>query len=99
MDPSSHIHGVGSTLQATTRGQQLTPFLHGRGHFSPRVSRTALAGGYNAESLLARAELSRARGDGVGLTEAQDQVRFFVKELTTPRTMHLSEFYARSSVI
>lgn len=61
----------------------------------PILDRTALAGGYNAESLLARAELSRARGDGAGLAEAQDQVQSFVKELTTPGTMHLSEFYAR----
>jgi hypothetical protein len=61
----------------------------------PIVQRTALTGGYDVESLVARAELFRALGDGASLAAAQDQVRFFVKELTTPGTLHLSEFYAR----
>jgi hypothetical protein len=61
----------------------------------PILDRTALSSGYDAESLVARAMLFRALGDSASLAEAQDQVRFFVKELTTPGTLHLSEFYAR----
>jgi hypothetical protein len=61
----------------------------------PILDRTAVTGGYNAESLLALAELARTRGDGAGLAQAQDEVRSFIKELTTPGTLHLSEFYAR----
>jgi GH15 family glucan-1,4-alpha-glucosidase len=62
---------------------------------TPLLARTALGGGYDAENLLARAELQRARGDMAGLAETQQQVRTFIRELATPGTLHLSEFYAR----
>ncbi len=61
----------------------------------PILTRTALGGAYNAEALLARAQLARTTGDQSALAAAQDAVRFFVRELPTPDTHHLGEFYAR----
>jgi hypothetical protein len=62
---------------------------------APILSRTATGGAYNAESLLALAQLARARGDQAALAAVQDAVRFFARELPTPDTHHLGEFYAR----
>jgi hypothetical protein len=61
----------------------------------PILARSAPGGAYNAEPLLARAQLARARGDQATLAEVQEAVRFFVRELPTPDTHHLGEFYAR----
>jgi hypothetical protein len=61
----------------------------------PILTRTSTGSAYDTEDLLARAQLFRALGDTAGLAETQDAVRFFVKELTTPGTLHLSEAYAR----
>ena len=61
----------------------------------PILTRTALNGAYNAEALVARAQLFKALGDTAALTAMQDQVKFFIHELTTPGTLHLSEAYAR----
>lgn len=65
---------------------------------APLIARSALGGGYDAENLLARAVLQRARGDTTGLAETQRDVRAFIQELATPGTLHLSEFYSRVSV-
>ena len=62
---------------------------------APLLARTATGGAYNAESLLALAERARASGDQAALAAVQDAVRFFVRELPTPDTHHLGEFYAR----
>ena len=61
----------------------------------PILNRTAPSGAYDAENLVARGMLFRATGDTASLTELQDQVRFFVRELTTPGTMHMGEQYGR----
>ncbi len=62
---------------------------------APILARTATGGAYNSESLLALAQHARARGDQQALAAVQDAVRFFVRELPTPDTHHLGEFYAR----
>jgi hypothetical protein len=64
-------------------------------YVDPIIARTALGGGYEAEDLLARAMLQRARGDVAGLAASQASVRAFIQELATPGTLHLSEFYSR----
>ena len=61
----------------------------------PILERTAPAGAYDAEALLVRAQLFRMRGDMAALAETQDQVRFFVRELTTADTLHMAEVYGR----
>jgi hypothetical protein len=61
----------------------------------PLLTRTATGGAYNSEALLARAQLARTLGDQTGLAATQAAVRFFVRELPTPDTHHLGEFYAR----
>jgi hypothetical protein len=61
----------------------------------PIVNRTATGGAYDAESLVVRGQYFRAAGDAAALAELQQHVRSFVKELTTPGTLHLSEAYAR----
>jgi hypothetical protein len=61
----------------------------------PILNRTAPSGAYDAENLVARGMLFRAAGDTASLAELQDQVRFFVHELTTPGTMHMGEQYGR----
>ena len=61
----------------------------------PILTRTAPLGAYNSEELLARAQLFRQLADTASLAETQDQVRFFIHELTTPGTHHISEAYAR----
>jgi hypothetical protein len=61
----------------------------------PILARTAPTGAYDAENLVARGKYFRTIGDAAALAELQDHVRFFVKELTTPGTLHLSEAYAR----
>jgi hypothetical protein len=61
----------------------------------PLLTRTAVNGQYDAEALVARAQLFRQRGDTAALAAMQDEVKFFVHELTTPGTLHLSEAYAR----
>ena len=61
----------------------------------PILTRTAPLGAYNTEELLARAQLFRQLDDAVGLAETQDEIRFFIHELTTPGTHHISEAYAR----
>ncbi len=61
----------------------------------PILTRTAVSGAYNAEALVARAQLFAQLGDTASLTAMQDQVKFFIHELTTPGTLHLSEAYAR----
>jgi hypothetical protein len=65
---------------------------------TPILDRTALGAGYNAESLLARAMLQRARHDAAGLAASQDAVRAFIAELATPGTLHLGEFSGRVPV-
>jgi hypothetical protein len=79
-----------SDPRATTQAQYLNDQF-----VAPILSRTATGGAYNAESLLALAQLARARGDQTALAAVQDAVRFFVRELPTPDTHHLGEFYAR----
>ncbi|HLK10561.1 MAG TPA: hypothetical protein VKW76_04220 [Candidatus Binatia bacterium] len=59
----------------------------------PILTRTAPSGAYNAEALLARAQLFRRLGDTAGLAASQDAVRFFVHNLTTAGTRHLGEAY------
>src|SRR5262249_20982369 len=61
----------------------------------PILTRTATAGGYDEENLVVRGMYFRRTGNTAGLAELQDQVRFFIHELTTPGTLHLSEAYAR----
>jgi hypothetical protein len=61
----------------------------------PILTRTAVNGAYNAEALVARAQLFRQLGDTAALAAMQDEVRYFIHELTTPGTLHLSEAYAR----
>jgi hypothetical protein len=61
----------------------------------PILTRTAPYGSYDEETLVVRGKFLRATGDTAGLAALQDQVRFFVHELTTPGTLHLSEAYAR----
>jgi GH15 family glucan-1,4-alpha-glucosidase len=79
-----------SDPRATSQAQYLNEQF-----VAPILSRSATGGAYNAESLLAMAQLARARGDRAALAAAQDAVRFFVRELPTPDTHHLGEFYAR----
>ncbi len=64
----------------------------------PILTRTAPSGAYNAEALLARAQLFRRLGDTAGLAATQDAVRFFVHELTTAGTHHLAEAYGLVNV-
>jgi hypothetical protein len=61
----------------------------------PILTRAAATGAYDAENLVVRGQYLLATGDTAGLAALQDQVRFFVRELTTPGTLHLSEAYAR----
>ncbi len=61
----------------------------------PILNRTALSSAYDAENLVARGKYFRAVGDAAALAELKDHVRFFIAELTTPGTLHLSEAYAR----
>jgi hypothetical protein len=61
----------------------------------PILERTALSSAYDAENLVARGKYFRAVGDAAALAELEDHVRFFIAELTTPGTLHLSEAYAR----
>ena len=61
----------------------------------PILSRTAPSGAYDAENLVARGMRFRATGDTAGLAELRDEVRFFVRELTTPGTRHMGEQYGR----
>lgn len=75
---------------ATSHGE----FLH-REYVAPVLARAATGGGYNVENLLARAKWFRKIGDTASLAALQDQVRFFVKELTTPGTLHLAEVFHR----
>ena len=62
---------------------------------TPILTRTAASGAYDAESLVVRGKYLRTAGDTVALDALKDQVRFFIRELTTPGTLHLSEAYAR----
>ena len=61
----------------------------------PILQRTAPAGAYNAEPLLVLAQLARQRGDNAALTKLQDDVRFFIHNLTTRGTGLMSEGYGR----
>jgi hypothetical protein len=61
----------------------------------PILTRTAASSAYDAETLVVRGKYFRAAGDAAALAALQDDVRFFVRELTTPGTLHLSEAYAR----
>ena len=61
------------------------------------VDRTAVHAGYNTEALVARAKLYREIGDKEGLAKVQEEVRFFVRELTTHDTLHMGEFFVRVS--
>ena len=67
-------------------------FLRARA-IDPIITRTAVRGAYNAEELLALAQLARERGDTAALAESQQQVKFFIHNLTTKGTLHLSESY------
>jgi hypothetical protein len=78
-DPVAQSHGD------TLRADNVTPILE----------RTALAGAYNAESLLVLAQLARQRGDTAALAELQESVRFFIRNLTTAGTGLMSEAYGR----
>lgn len=69
-------------------------YLHDR-FIAPILDRTAPEFSYNTESLLARAQFMRQRGDEAGLAEIREQVRFFIRELTTPGTHHLAEAAGR----
>lgn len=64
----------------------------------PIVQRTAPDGAYNAETLLVLVELARARGDAEKLHELQQTVGFFIHNLTTVGTHHMSEEYGRVPV-
>lgn len=64
----------------------------------PILSRTAERGTYNAQELLVRAQLFRQLGDATALAETQDQVKFFIHNLTTAGTLHLSESYGLVNV-
>ncbi len=61
----------------------------------PILTRTATDGAYNTEALVSRGQYFRQIGDTAALTGMQDQVKFFIHELTTPGTLHISEAYAR----
>ena len=61
------------------------------------VNRTAVRAGYNTEALVARAWFYRETGNRDGLAKVQDEVRFFINELTTPDTLHMGEFFVRVS--
>ncbi|HKA27748.1 MAG TPA: hypothetical protein VKH82_00110 [Candidatus Binatia bacterium] len=61
----------------------------------PILTRTAPSGAYDAENLVVRGKRFRAIGDTAGLAALQEQVRFFVRELTTPGTLHMGEAYGR----
>ena len=61
----------------------------------PVLTRSAATGAYDAENLVVRGKYFRAAGDTAALTALQDDVRFFIRELATPGTLHLSEAYAR----
>src|SRR5262249_45696119 len=61
----------------------------------PILTRSAPSGAYDAENLVARGKRFRAIGDTAGLAALQEQVRFFVRELTTPGTLHMGEAYGR----
>lgn len=57
--------------------------------------RTKLRTGYDVESVLVRAVQARAAGDALALAGLQEEVRFFVDQLTTPDTLHMAEFAVR----
>ena len=61
----------------------------------PILTRTAPGGAYDAENLVVRGKRFRATGDTAGLAALQEEVRFFVRELTTPGTLHMGEAYGR----
>jgi hypothetical protein len=61
----------------------------------PVLARTAERLGYQGEALDARAQFARAVGDAGLLAEVRDEVRFFVREGTTPGTGHKAEFAVR----
>lgn len=61
----------------------------------PILRRSAPESGYNAEPLLVIAYLARQRGDRQTLRWAREAVRFFVHNLTTVGTLHMSESYGR----
>lgn len=64
----------------------------------PILRRSAPESGYNAEPLTALAYLARQRNDAALLREAREAVQFFVRELTTVGTRHMSEAYGRVQV-
>ncbi len=78
---------------ASTHGQ----VLRERG-IDPILNRTAPESGYNAEPLLALAYLARQRNDQRMLAELRRAVQFFVRNLTTNGTLHMSESYGRVQV-
>jgi hypothetical protein len=62
------------------------------------LERTAPESGYNAEPLVAVAYLARQRNDRAMLEEARRAVKFFVRNITTNGTLHMSESYGRVQV-
>jgi len=61
----------------------------------PLRERTAPRAGYNAETLIARAQLFRDRGDLAALASVREDVRLLLDLLTTPDTGHMAEFAGR----
>ena len=92
--PAWLLWPVGFFLPGDPAALSHAEFLKARA-IDPILTRTAPLGAYNSEELLARAQLFRQLADTTSLAETQDQVRFFIHELTTPGTHHISEAYAR----
>jgi hypothetical protein len=69
-------------------------WLHERS-IVPILTRTAPSGAYDAENLVTRGKFFQAVGDQAALAALRDDVRFFVRELTTPGTLHMGEQYGR----
>src|SRR5262249_43043379 len=67
-----------------------------QGHpLRPILTRRGPSGAHAAGTMSARGKRFRAIGDTAGLAALQEQVRFFVRELTTPGTLHMGEAYGR----
>jgi len=61
----------------------------------PVLDRTAPVLGYNSQNMIARAQRFRALGDAAALEAMEPRVRFFIREGTTPGTLHMAEFAGR----
>ncbi|MDZ7783730.1 MAG: hypothetical protein U5K56_12610 [Halioglobus sp.] len=61
----------------------------------PVLDKSASRLGYQAQNMLARAQLFRALGNEAELAAIRERIRFFVAEGTTPGTLHMAEFAGR----